>query len=84
MTQSSIQAYENAKRAGQTESTNAQNVINNGDTTDQQIAAEKTKVEEKYNSLKQAIAGLTQTWHHYKLQKLSCKMILISQRVRLV
>ncbi len=31
MTQSSIQAYENAKRAGQTESTNAQNVINNGD-----------------------------------------------------
>ncbi len=26
MTQSSIQAYENAKRAGQTESTNAQNV----------------------------------------------------------
>lgn len=59
MTQSSIQAYENAKRAGQTESTNAQNVINNGDATDQQIAAEKTKVEEKYNSLKQAIAGLT-------------------------
>ncbi|WRN81641.1 hypothetical protein UM654_10495 [Staphylococcus aureus] len=58
-TQSSIQAYENAKRAGQTESTNAQNVINNGDATDQQIAAEKTKVEEKYNSLKQAIAGLT-------------------------
>ncbi|SUL68890.1 Putative Staphylococcal surface anchored protein [Staphylococcus aureus] len=47
MTQSSIQAYENAKRAGQTESTNAQNVINNGDATDQQIAAEKTKVEEK-------------------------------------
>lgn len=59
MTQSSIQAYENAKRAGQTESTNAQTVINNGDATDQQIAAEKTKVEEKYNSLKQAIAGLT-------------------------
>lgn len=59
MTQSSIQVYENAKRAGQTESTNAQNVINNGDATDQQIAAEKTKVEEKYNSLKQAIAGLT-------------------------
>lgn len=59
MTQSSIQAYENAKRAGQTESTNAQNVINNGDATDQQIAEEKTKVEEKYNSLKQAIAGLT-------------------------
>ncbi len=59
MTQSSIQAYENAKRAGQTESTNAQNVINNGDATDQQIAAKKTKVEEKYNSLKQAIAGLT-------------------------
>ncbi|WP_430373953.1 hyperosmolarity resistance protein Ebh, partial [Staphylococcus aureus] len=59
MTQSSIQAYENAKRAGQTESTNAQNVINNGDATDQQIAAEKTKVEEKYNSLKQAISGLT-------------------------
>ncbi len=59
MTQSSIQAYENAKRAGQTESTNAQNVINNGDATDQQIAAEKTKVEEKYNSLKQAITGLT-------------------------
>ncbi|WP_133308017.1 hyperosmolarity resistance protein Ebh, partial [Staphylococcus aureus] len=59
MTQSSIQAYENAKRAGQTESTNAQNVINNGDATDQQIAAEKTKVEEKYNSLKQAIDGLT-------------------------
>ncbi|HDP2781440.1 TPA: hyperosmolarity resistance protein Ebh [Staphylococcus aureus] len=59
MTQSSIQAYENAKRAGQTETTNAQNVINNGDATDQQIAAEKTKVEEKYNSLKQAIAGLT-------------------------
>lgn len=59
MTQSSIQAYEDAKRAGQTESTNAQNVINNGDATDQQIAAEKTKVEEKYNSLKQAIAGLT-------------------------
>lgn len=59
MTQSSIQAYENAKRAGQTESTNAQNVINNGDATDQQIAAEKTKVEEKYNGLKQAIAGLT-------------------------
>ncbi|SCT08192.1 cell wall associated fibronectin-binding protein [Staphylococcus aureus] len=59
MTQSSIQAYENAKRAGQTESTNAQNVINNGDATDQQIAAEKAKVEEKYNSLKQAIAGLT-------------------------
>ncbi|SUL34619.1 cell wall associated fibronectin-binding protein [Staphylococcus aureus] len=43
MTQSSIQAYENAKRAGQTESTNAQNVINNGDATDQQIAAEKQK-----------------------------------------
>ena len=43
MTQSSIQAYENAKRAGQTESTNAQNVINNGDATDQQIAAEKAK-----------------------------------------
>ncbi|EGS81877.1 putative CRISPR-associated protein Csc2 [Staphylococcus aureus subsp. aureus 21235] len=59
MTQSSIQAYENAKRAGQTESTKAQNVINNGDATDQQIAAEKAKVEEKYNSLKQAIAGLT-------------------------
>ncbi|MBR8935441.1 hyperosmolarity resistance protein Ebh, partial [Staphylococcus aureus] len=59
MTQSSIQAYESAKRAGQTESTNAQNVINNGDATDQQIAEEKTKVEEKYNSLKQAIAGLT-------------------------
>lgn len=59
MTQSSIQAYEDAKRAGQTESTNAQNVINNGDATDQQIAAKKTKVEEKYNSLKQAIAGLT-------------------------
>lgn len=59
MTQSSIQAYESAKRAGQTESTNAQNVINNGDATDQQIASEKTKVEEKYNSLKQAIAGLT-------------------------
>lgn len=59
MTQSSIQAYESAKRAGQTESTNAQNVINNGDATDQQIAAEKAKVEEKYNSLKQAIAGLT-------------------------
>ncbi|MBR8996053.1 hyperosmolarity resistance protein Ebh, partial [Staphylococcus aureus] len=59
MTQSSIQAYENAKRAGQTESTNAQNVINNGDATDQQIAAKKTKVEEKYNGLKQAIAGLT-------------------------
>ncbi|HCV8037506.1 TPA: hyperosmolarity resistance protein Ebh [Staphylococcus aureus] len=59
MTQSSIQAYENAKRAGQTESTNVQNVINNGDATDQQIAEEKTKVEEKYNSLKQAIAGLT-------------------------
>lgn len=59
MTQSSIQAYENAKRAGQTESTNAQNVINNGDATDQQIAAEKTKVEEKYNSLKESIAGLT-------------------------
>ncbi|HDH6208365.1 TPA: hyperosmolarity resistance protein Ebh, partial [Staphylococcus aureus LTCF-14-59] len=59
MTQSSIQAYENAKRAGQTESTNAQNVINNGDATVQQIAAEKAKVEEKYNSLKQAIAGLT-------------------------
>ncbi len=59
MTQSSIQAYENAKRVGQTESTNAQNVINNGDATDQQIAAEKAKVEEKYNSLKQAIAGLT-------------------------
>lgn len=59
MTQSSIQAYENAKRAGQTESTNTQNVINNGDATDQQIAAEKAKVEEKYNSLKQAIAGLT-------------------------
>ncbi|HDA3471535.1 TPA: hyperosmolarity resistance protein Ebh [Staphylococcus aureus] len=59
MTQSSIQAYENAKRAGQTESANAQNVINNGDATDQQIAAEKAKVEEKYNSLKQAIAGLT-------------------------
>ncbi len=59
MTQSSIQAYQNAKRAGQTESTNAQNVINNGDATDQQIAAEKAKVEEKYNSLKQAIAGLT-------------------------
>jgi hypothetical protein len=33
------------KRAGQTESTNAQNVINNGDATDQQIAAEKAKVE---------------------------------------
>jgi hypothetical protein len=33
MTQSSIQAYQNAKRAGQTESTNAQNVINNGDAT---------------------------------------------------
>jgi hypothetical protein len=48
MTQSSIQAYESAKRAGQTESTNAQNVINNGDATDQQIAAEKAKVEEKY------------------------------------
>jgi uncharacterized protein YlxW (UPF0749 family) len=31
----------------------------NGDATDQQIAAEKAKVEEKYNSLKQAIAGLT-------------------------
>ncbi len=43
MTQSSIQAYENAKRAGQTETTNAQNVINNGDATDQQIAAEKQK-----------------------------------------
>lgn len=43
MTQSSIQAYENAKRAGQTESTNAQNVINNGDATDQQIAAKKLK-----------------------------------------
>ncbi len=29
------------------ESTNAQNVINNGDATDQQIAAEKTKSRKK-------------------------------------
>ena len=84
MTQSSIQAYENAKRAGQTESTNAQNVINNGDATDQQIAAEKAKVEEKYNSLKQAIAGLTPDLAPLQTAKRSCKMILISQRVRLV
>lgn len=72
MTQSSIQAYENAKRAGQTESTNAQNVINNGDATDQQIAAEN-KSRRKYNSLKQAIAGLTPDLAPLQTAKLSCK-----------
>ncbi|WP_370695609.1 hypothetical protein, partial [Staphylococcus aureus] len=41
---------------------NAQNGMNKGDATDQQIAAKKTKVEEKYNGVKQAIAGLTPDW----------------------
>ncbi|MGT2357343.1 hypothetical protein ACVPOS_11845 [Staphylococcus aureus] len=43
MTQSSIQAYENAKRAGQTETTNAQNVINNGDATTNKLPQKKQK-----------------------------------------
>ncbi len=44
---------------------------------------QKNKVEEKYNSLKQAIAGLTPDLAPLQTAKLSCKMILISQRVRL-
>lgn len=59
MTQQSIDNYNAKKREAETEITAAQRVIDNGDATDQQIAAEKAKVEEKYNSLKQAIAGLT-------------------------
>lgn len=59
MTQQSIDNYNAKKREAESEITAAQRVIDNGDATDQQIAAEKTKVEEKYNGLKQAIAGLT-------------------------
>jgi hypothetical protein len=33
--------------------------FNNGDATEQDIANEKAKVEDKYNTLKQAIANLT-------------------------
>lgn len=59
MTQQSIDNYNAKKREAESEITAAQRVIDNGDATDQQIAAKKTKVEEKYNGLKQAIAGLT-------------------------
>ncbi|POC79905.1 hypothetical protein CRN61_08005, partial [Vibrio vulnificus] len=47
------------KQAAQAESEAAQQVINNGDATEQDIANEKAKVEDKYNALKQAIANLT-------------------------
>ena len=59
MTQATINAYQNAKQAAQVEVNTAQQVINNGDASDQDIATEKSKVEEKYNALKQAIANLT-------------------------
>ena len=59
MTTESINAYQQAKQAAQTESKAAQQVINNGDATEQDIANEKAKVEDKYNTLKQAIANLT-------------------------
>ncbi|WP_143810629.1 FIVAR domain-containing protein, partial [Oenococcus oeni] len=54
-----INAYQQAKQAAQTESEAAQQVINNGDATEQDIANEKAKVEDKYNALKQTIANLT-------------------------
>jgi hypothetical protein len=38
-------AYQQAKQAAQTESKAAQQVINNGDATEQDIANEKAKVE---------------------------------------
>ena len=59
MTTESINAYQQAKQAAQTESEAAQQVINNGDATEQDIANEKAKVEDKYNALKQTIANLT-------------------------
>ncbi|WP_438827666.1 hyperosmolarity resistance protein Ebh [Staphylococcus warneri] len=59
MTTESINAYQQAKQAAQAESEAAQQVINNGDATEQDIANEKAKVEDKYNALKQAIANLT-------------------------
>ncbi|WP_435056198.1 hyperosmolarity resistance protein Ebh [Staphylococcus pasteuri] len=59
MTQESINAYQTAKQTAQAESNNAQQVIDNGDATDQDIAAEKAKVETQYNNLKQAITNLT-------------------------
>ena len=45
---------------------------------------QKTKVEEKYNSLKQAIAGLTPDLAPLQTAKTQLQMILNSQRVRLV
>lgn len=59
MTQESINAYQTAKQTAQAESNNAQQVIDNGDATDQDIAAEKAKVETQYNNLKQVITNLT-------------------------
>ncbi|WP_424842390.1 hyperosmolarity resistance protein Ebh [Staphylococcus pasteuri] len=59
MTQESINAYQTAKQTAQAESNNAQQVIDNGDATDQDVAAEKAKVDAQYNNLKQAIANLT-------------------------
>ncbi len=59
MTTESINAYQQVKQAAQAESEAAQQVINNGDATEQDIANEKAKVEDKYNALKQAIANLT-------------------------
>ena len=58
MTQESINVYRAKQQAAQNEIQEAQNVINNGDATAQQIAAEKTKVDQALQALNDAKSGL--------------------------
>ena len=59
MTQQSVDAYQNAKRAAQNESNTALALINNGDADEQQITTETDRVNQQTTNLTQAINGLT-------------------------
>lgn len=58
MTQQTIETYNEKQRVAQQELQEAQNVINNGDATSQQISAEKDKVEQALQALNNAKNGL--------------------------
>lgn len=59
MTAQSIESYNNAKNAAKTEIQVANGVINDGNVSDNDISSEIAKLEAKYNSLNEAINGLT-------------------------
>ncbi|MFI3133241.1 hyperosmolarity resistance protein Ebh, partial [Staphylococcus warneri] len=59
MTQQSIDNYNAKRQAAQSEITKAQQVIDNGDATPQQIATQKQNVENALNALNQAKSDLT-------------------------